>query len=176
MIDRAPPEPPSPLTPETLYGDPTDGRAALDGLIRDVAATDRALRLALLVTAAFALGLTLGALLWHPAHAQELSMLDWTPAVIDAHIDAAAAAQACACADSMRAAAEHESRYREVGFLAIAATNPTSGAYGVLQFIPDGGVWDACPSHRRLYDSTPDEQFSCAAWAFAHGYGSAWGG
>jgi hypothetical protein len=56
-------------------------------------------------------------------------------------------------------------------------TNPYSGAYGPLQYLPSGGVWSATPDGRAGIPVTQagvGEQVKMARWAIENGYGSAW--
>jgi hypothetical protein len=55
--------------------------------------------------------------------------------------------------------------------------NPSSGAYGPLQYLQRGGVWDATPLGRSgvpVTAASVEQQVDMATWAMQAGYKSAW--
>lgn len=63
------------------------------------------------------------------------------------------------------------------GTYSATVVNSSSGAYGPLQYLQTGGVWQATPLGQAglpVTVATVAEQVAMAAWALASGYGSAW--
>lgn len=63
------------------------------------------------------------------------------------------------------------------GTFSATAVNPASGAYGPLQYLQYGGVWQATPLGQAgvpVTVASVAEQVAMGAWAIANGFGSAW--
>ncbi len=61
------------------------------------------------------------------------------------------------------------------GTFSATAQNPSSGAWGPLQFLPSGGVWQVTPwANTPVQSTSVADQVDAATWALGHGFKTAW--